>query len=103
MLELAQLVDQVWSNKDSGLLAYSLALLNNVAFNVNEFAKSQIEWMSEKMSKQMGDRKANPFQFRHLKLCHSMAEVNKVPAPKVVIIILLADLLKYTKHSGQVR
>ena len=51
MLELAQLVDQVWSNKDSGLLAYSLALLNNVAFNVNEFAKSQIEWMSEKMSK----------------------------------------------------
>ena len=83
MLELAQLVDQVWSNKDSGLLAYSLALLNNVAFNVNEFAKSQIEWMSEKLMKQMGDRKANPFQFKHLKLCHSMAEVNKVPAPKV--------------------
>jgi len=88
VLELAQLVDQVWSNKDSGLLAYSLALLNNVAFNVNEFAKSQIEWMSEKMSKQMGDRKANPFQFRHLKLCHSMAEVNKVPAPKVVLASL---------------
>ncbi len=85
MLELAQLVDQVWSNKDSGLLAYSLALLNNVAFNVNEFAKSQIEWMSEKLMKQMGDRKANPFQFKHLKLCHSMAEVNKVPAPKVVL------------------
>jgi len=85
VLELAQLVDQVWSNKDSGLLAYSLALLNNVAFNVNEFAKSQIEWMSEKLMKQMGDRKANPFQFKHLKLCHSMAEVNKVPAPKVVL------------------
>ena len=79
MLELAQLVDQVWSNKDSGLLAYSLALLNNVAFNVNEFAKSQIEWMSEKLMKQMGDRKANPLQFKHLKLCHySMAGVNKV-------------------------
>jgi len=85
VLELAQLVDQVWSNKDSGLLAYSLALLNNVAFNVNEFAKSQIEWMSDKLMKQMGDRKANPFQFKHLKLCHSMAEVNKVPAPKVVL------------------
>ena len=27
-------------------LAFSLALLNNVAFNVVEFAKSQIEWMS---------------------------------------------------------
>merc|ERR1719154_289538 len=85
VLELAQLVDQVWSNKDSGLLAYSLALLNNVAFNVNEFAKSQIEWMSDKLMKQMGDRKANPFQFKHLKHCHSMAEVNKVPSPKVVL------------------
>jgi len=85
VLELAHMVDQLWSNKDSGLLAYSLALLNNVAFNVVEFAKSQIEWMSEKLMKQMGEKKANPFQFKHLKLCHSMAEVNKVPAPKVVL------------------
>jgi len=85
VLELAHMVDQLWSNKDSGLLAYSLALLNNVAFNVVEFAKSQIEWMSEKLMKLMGDRKSNPFQFKHLKLCHSMAEVNKVPAPKVVL------------------
>jgi len=85
VLELAHMVDQLWSNKDSGLLAYSLALLNNVAFNVVEFAKSQIEWMSEKLMKMMGEKKANPFQFKHLKLCHSMAEVNKVPAPKVVL------------------
>ena len=45
VLELAHMVDQLWSNKDSGLLAYSLALLNNVAFNVVEFAKSQIKWI----------------------------------------------------------
>jgi len=85
VLELAHMVDQLWSNKDSGLLAYSLALLNNVSYNVVEFAKSQIEWMSEKLMKVMGERKSNPFQFKHLKLCHSMAEVNKVPAPKVVL------------------
>ena len=85
VLELAHMVDQLWSNKDSGLLAYSLALLNNVAFNVVEFTKSQIEWMSKKLMKLMGEKKANPFQFKHLKLCHSMAEVNKVPAPKVVL------------------
>jgi hypothetical protein len=36
VLELAHMVDQLWSNKDSGLLAYSLALLNNVAFNMVE-------------------------------------------------------------------
>jgi len=85
VLELAHMVDQLWSNKDSGLLAYSLALLNNVAFNVVEFAKSQIDWMSEKLMNMMRNLRNNPFQFRHLKLCHSMAEVNKVPAPKVVL------------------
>lgn len=41
--------------QDSGLLAYSLALLNNVSYNVVEFAKSQIEWMSEKLMKLMGE------------------------------------------------
>ena len=64
--------------QDSGLLAYSLALVNNVGYNVIEFAKSQIEWMSEKLMKSFEGRRNNPFQFRHLKLCHNMAEVNKV-------------------------
>lgn len=43
VLELAHMLDQLWRNKDSGLLAYSLALLNNVSYNVVEFAKSQVK------------------------------------------------------------
>ena len=47
------------------ILAYFFALLNNVAFNnIVEFAKSQIELMSEKMMKLIGEKKANPFQFK---------------------------------------
>ncbi|XP_060584554.1 probable cleavage and polyadenylation specificity factor subunit 2 [Ruditapes philippinarum] len=42
MLELAQLLDQMWRSTESGLTTYSLALLNNVSFNVVEFAKSQV-------------------------------------------------------------
>jgi hypothetical protein len=34
------------------------------------------------------DGRANPFKFKHLKLCHSKAEVNKVPASKVVLVSL---------------
>ena len=34
--------DQLWQNADSGLAAYSLAMLNNVSYNVVEFAKSQV-------------------------------------------------------------
>lgn len=85
VLELAHMLDQLWRNKESGLLAYSLALLNNVSYNVVEFAKSQIEWMSDKLMRSFEGQRNNPFQFKHLQLCHSMAELAKVPSPKVVL------------------
>ena len=85
VLELAHMVESLWQNKDSGLMTYSLALLNYVSYNVVEFAKSQIEWMSEKLMHNFEGKRNNPFTFRHLKLCHSLAEVSKVPSPKVVL------------------
>ncbi|XP_046685659.1 probable cleavage and polyadenylation specificity factor subunit 2 [Homalodisca vitripennis] len=85
VLELAHMLDQLWRNKDSGLLAYSLALLNNVSYNVVEFAKSQIEWMSDKLMRSFEGARNNPFQFKHVQLCHSMAELNRVSSPKVVL------------------
>ena len=85
VLELAHMLDQLWRNKESGLLAYSLALLNNVSYNVVEFAKSQIEWMSDKLMRSFEGARNNPFQFKHLQLCHSLAELSKVPSPKVVL------------------
>ncbi|XP_047109970.1 probable cleavage and polyadenylation specificity factor subunit 2 [Schistocerca piceifrons] len=85
VLELAHMLDQLWRNKDSGLIAYSLALLNNVSYNVVEFAKSQIEWMSDKLMRTFEGARNNPFQFKHLQLCHSIAELSRVPSPKVVL------------------
>lgn len=85
VLELAHMLDQLWRNKESGLLAYSLAMLSNVGYNVLEFAKSMIEWMSDTLMKSFEGARNNPFQFRHLQLCHSMAELARVPGPKVVL------------------
>lgn len=85
VLELAHMLDQLWRNKESGLLAYSLAFLNNVSYNVVEFAKSQIEWMSDKLMRSFEGARNNPFQFKHLQLCHSLFELSKVPSPKVVL------------------
>ena len=42
--------DQMWRNSESGLTAYSLALLNNVSFNVVEFAKSQVSFHTNSSS-----------------------------------------------------
>ncbi|XP_055880577.1 cleavage and polyadenylation specificity factor subunit 2-like isoform X2 [Biomphalaria glabrata] len=85
MLELAQLMDQMWRSSESGLTAYSLALLNNVSFNVVEFAKSQVEWMSDKVMRSFEDHRNNPFQLKHVRLCHNLAELARVPEPKVVL------------------
>lgn len=56
-----------------------------MSYNVIEFAKSQIEWMSDKLMKSFEGARNNPFQFRHLNLCHTLAELQKVPNPKVVL------------------
>ncbi|XP_044264414.1 probable cleavage and polyadenylation specificity factor subunit 2 [Tribolium madens] len=85
VLELAHMLDQLWRNKESGLLVYSLALLSNVSYNVVEFAKSQIEWMSDKLMRSFEGARNNPFQFKHLQLCHSLHELQKVSSPKVVL------------------
>lgn len=85
VLELAHMLDQLWRNKDSGLMAYSLAFLSNVSYNVVEFAKSQIEWMSDKLMKSFEGARNNPFAFKHLRLIHSMNELSKIPGPKVVL------------------
>ena len=34
--------DQMWRHQELGFGAYSIALLNNVSYNVVEFAKSQV-------------------------------------------------------------
>ena len=39
--------------------------------------------MSDKIMRSFEDRRYNPFQFKHLQLCHSMAELAQVPEPKV--------------------
>ncbi|KHJ48938.1 cleavage and polyadenylation specificity factor subunit 2 family protein [Trichuris suis] len=85
VLELVQLLDQLWHNPEAGLLVYALVMMNCVAFNVVEFAKSQVEWMSDKILRSFQEGRNNPFQFRHMQLCHSLAELTRIRQPKVVL------------------
>lgn len=100
----------MWRMRDSGLSPhYTLVFLNNVAFNVIEFAKSQvckiikvqfiylsrrsvcltlsiliqIEWMSEKLIKAFENQKTNPFQLKSVVVCHTLLELNQIASPKV--------------------
>ncbi len=48
-----------------------------------EFARSQVEWMSDKIVRQFEETRTNPFHLRYVKLCHDLNELEKIRAPKV--------------------
>ena len=39
--------------------------------------------MSDKIMRSFEENRNNPFQFKHVKLCHNLAELSRVPEPKV--------------------
>lgn len=83
-LELAYMLDQLWT-PESGLSAYSLAMLNSVASHVIEFAKSQVEWMSDKVMKSFEDRRNNPFHLKNVNICQDMTSFLNIRQPCVVL------------------
>uniref|UniRef100_A0A7S3EJW3 Cleavage and polyadenylation specificity factor subunit 2 n=1 Tax=Rhodosorus marinus TaxID=101924 RepID=A0A7S3EJW3_9RHOD len=83
VVEVALLFDDVWSQKK--ITQYPVAILDFVAFNTFDFAQSMIEWMSDSVSSRFDLLRENPFQFKHVHLCHTKAEVDALPSPKVVL------------------
>ena len=75
----------MWSTRESGLAAYTLAVLSNTSYHSLQFAKQMIEWMSEKLTKSFDNNRANPFSLKYVKFCHTLADLNQLPSPKVVL------------------
>ena len=63
-------------------------LLNNVSISVIEFAKSQVEWMNDKIVQSFEAGRYNPFDFKHIKLCRSLAELNRIQTPSKNKLVL---------------
>ncbi|KAE9555957.1 hypothetical protein FO519_000813 [Halicephalobus sp. NKZ332] len=86
VLEIAHLLDQMWQNPDAGLSTYNLVMLSFVASSVIEAAKSQIEWMADKIQRAFESGRVNPFHLKNVRCCHSLGELNRVRSPKVVMV-----------------
>ena len=41
--------------------------------------------MSDKILRTVEDQRTNPFQFKYIQTCHNLAELSKVPSPKVIL------------------
>ena len=58
---------------------YHLIFLSPMSYNILEFARSQLEWMSNTLSKQFYNGGANPYDLgAYLKICTSIRELEKL-------------------------
>ena len=85
-LEILQILGKHWAeNKFTGM--YHLCFLSSMGKNVLEFAKSQLEWMSDSISRGFYIGKPNPFALPNLNVCSSIKEILFLGnGPKVVLV-----------------
>lgn len=90
VLEILLVLDSHWEHQKIGL--YSLAFLNNVAYNVVEFAKSMLEFMNSDISKSFEHTRDNVFDCKNVHLCHNMEELEELPDQPKVVLASMASL-----------
>ncbi|KAF9200337.1 cleavage and polyadenylation specificity factor subunit 2 [Haplosporangium sp. Z 27] len=82
VLELAYMLDSYWM---ANRVRFPLILLTNFSYRTAHFATSMMEWMGDTVRSQLTDTRENPFQFKYLRLCQRLSELEKFPGPKVVL------------------
>lgn len=83
-LELLHVLSRHWSDKKLGL--DHLIFLSHMSRNTPEFARMQLEWMSDTLSREFYNGKPNPFDLPSVKLVTSTRDMDRrYPGPKVVL------------------
>ncbi|KAG0292428.1 cleavage and polyadenylation specificity factor subunit 2 [Dissophora globulifera] len=82
VLELAYMFDSYWM---ANRVRYPLILLTNFSYRTAHFATSMMEWMGDTVRSQLTDTRENPFQFKYLRLCQRLSDLDKYPGPKVIL------------------
>ncbi|KAI9487623.1 MAG: beta-lactamase-like protein [Benjaminiella poitrasii] len=82
VLELSYLLDQYWTQNQ---LTYPLIMLSNTSYHTAHFAKIMLEWMGEELTKSFSQSRENPYEFKYLRLCHKLEDLDNYSGPKVVI------------------
>lgn len=85
ILELALVLDSIFSNEKAGLNNVNLVVVSNVSHSTFDNAKNMIEWMSDKVIQKFTQKREQPYEFKNAKLCRSISEVNSIADPKVII------------------
>ncbi|CEO98016.1 hypothetical protein PBRA_006130 [Plasmodiophora brassicae] len=84
VLELLVLLHSKWVSARLDQ-SYTIAFASHVAQNTLDFARTYVEWMSEKCQKQFDQMRENPFDLKHVVICQSLEEVLALRQPALVL------------------
>lgn len=80
VLELLLVIHGIWQQHSLGS-TYDLAFLSSQSGNTVDFARSQLEWMTEKCRKMFDSHKTNPFALANVKLLTHTSEIASLRQP----------------------
>ncbi|EGC33550.1 hypothetical protein DICPUDRAFT_80682 [Dictyostelium purpureum] len=83
VLELLLCIENYWVKNRLSL--YTVGFLGRFSFNVCQFAKSQLEFMSSSASVRFEQKIDNPFTFRQIKIFSTLEEIPETNTPKVIL------------------
>ena len=85
VLEFLQIFSKYWMENNIAL--YHLVFLSHMAYNTPEFARMQLEWMSDSLSKSFYNGKPNPFDLPPVRCVTSIRDLEKkYIGPKLVFV-----------------
>jgi Cft2 family RNA processing exonuclease len=83
-LELLLLLNKYWTDNNLGM--YHLVYLSPMSCNTVEFARCQLEWMSDTLCHDFYMGRPNPFALASVKILTSLRELDMLgPGPRVVL------------------
>ena len=83
VLELVLFLSQLWQSQK--LTQYGLVLYSHSAYSVAQEARSQLEWMSDKLQNSFDEARTNPFDLHYVRIAHEAEDLEDVPRPFVVL------------------
>ncbi|CCG81055.1 Cleavage factor two Cft2/polyadenylation factor CPSF-73 [Taphrina deformans PYCC 5710] len=89
-LELCEMLENYWANVEA-VRATPVYFLSHSGSKTIGYARSMLEWMSEKMINDYGSS-GGLFDFKHLKVLSSASQITNLPAGPKVILATSSDL-----------
>ncbi|CAI5523619.1 unnamed protein product [Closterium sp. Naga37s-1] len=85
VLELLVHLEQLWAAQGWEV---PVVVATGESYSMVEGAKAMLEWLNPSTARHFDAQRTSPFNFKYIRLCHSVEEVEEVPGPKVVLASL---------------